>query len=253
MRSPYKLVLPIENVEQFTENLARSPFNRQRNWLHYKVKSGDTMFSIAKKFSTTPDDIRKMNHLKRVSLYPGTNLLIPHSGEWQNEDEDDTADSNLLASAESDIKKAAVKINHKIKNVNNIISFVSKKETHYTLQSGDTIYMVRAKDTLEKIANHFHVSGQAIRMANKLSKQSLTNGEKIIIPTHSKALVQSSKHSSQKLQSGDTLYIVRRGDTIEKIAHKFKMSASALRLANLIDNHSLNEGQRLVVPTHVRG
>src|SRR3990167_6402933 len=49
-KGPSKLVLPIENIEQFTENLARSPLSRPINWMHYKVKSGDTIASVAKKF-----------------------------------------------------------------------------------------------------------------------------------------------------------------------------------------------------------
>src|SRR3990167_10606143 len=52
-RRPAKFIFPIENVEQFSENLARSPFNRQINWTYYKVKSGDTLLSVAKKFGVT--------------------------------------------------------------------------------------------------------------------------------------------------------------------------------------------------------
>ncbi len=76
---PYKLVLPIENVEQFTENLARSPLNTQINWIHYRVKSGDTLASISRKFSVASADIRKMNHLAKNTIRPGANLLIPNN------------------------------------------------------------------------------------------------------------------------------------------------------------------------------
>ena len=44
-----------------------------------------------------------------------------------------------------------------------------------------------------------------------------------------------------------------RIDTIEKIASKFRTTASAIRLTNLIDNDSLSEGEQLIIPTHLRG
>ncbi|VVC75875.1 Membrane-bound lytic murein transglycosylase D [Aquicella siphonis] len=260
---PYKLVLPIENIEQFTENLARSPLNRKVNWIHYKVKSGDTLMSISRKFKTTTSDIRKMNHLSKSTIRPGTNLLIPHSGADSDDDaEDDAYPVQELLAEKEDHRKPAIRkttddISSKIKKSQDIVPVIvsEKNGNSYKLQPGDTIYMVRSKDTLDKIAKRFHISSQSLRQANRLTSNQIKPGKQIIIPTH--PVVTASKKSpvpsAKKIQPGDTIYMVRRGDTIEKIARKFRTTASAIRINNLVDNSSLSEGDRLVIPTHIRG
>jgi membrane-bound lytic murein transglycosylase D len=123
---------------------------------------------------------------------------------------------------------------------------------NYVLQPGDTIYMVRVKDTIDKIAKRFHVKKDALVSANANKK--IAPGKQIIIPTHAaKSVATNPVKPKSTLQAGDTIYMVRRGDTIDSIASRFKTTASVIRLTNLIDDSSLTEGQRIVVPTHLRG
>jgi membrane-bound lytic murein transglycosylase D len=240
----HKLVLPIENVEQFTENLARSPLNTkpQLNWIHYKIKSGDTLASVARKFDTTPATLRKLNRLSKNNLRRGMEILIPHNGEPVESKNDSIVIAAIENTTEEATEPAPIQ--------------ASKK---YVLQPGDTIYMVRSKDTLKSIAKRFHISTSSLQAANNLGSSKPKPGRQLIIPTHSTMTtshtsgVASSESSSKKLRPGDTIYMVRKGDTIEKIAKKFRTSASAIRVMNLVDNHSLIEGDRLIIPTHLRG
>jgi len=83
----------------------------------------------------------------------------------------------------------------------------------------------------------------------------LKPGKQLLIPTHLKMVANKSNPEPKlkKVQPGDTIYMVRRGDTIEKIARKFRTTASAIRITNLIDNGSLSEGDNIVIPTHLQG
>lgn len=227
-RGPYKLVLPIENVEHFAENLALTPFNTQPqiDWLHYRARSGDTLVSVAKKFGTSPTAIRKLNHLSSKSnLSHGVNLLIP-----QRRNTEPSQETNITTAQSAPEPK------------------ISKK---YVIQPGDTIYMVRLKDTLDSIAKRFHVHRKTIQAANAFkNERRVKPGERLVIPTHKTAQAEKNSNSEMKtLSPGDTLYMVRRGDTIAKIARKFHTSPAAIRLANLIDDSGLQEGIKLVVPT----
>ena len=74
-------------------------------------------------------------------------------------------------------------------------------------------------------------------------------GSQLVIPTHIKR--RNNHAPEEKLLPGDTIYMVRRGDTIEKIANRFHTTPAAIRLTNLVDNHSLIEGEKLVIPTHI--
>lgn len=241
-KGPYKLVLPIENVEQFSENLARSPLNHDINWIHYKVKSGDTLASIAKHHGVTIDEIRKMNHLSNSNLRPDINLLIPN----QKSKKSTTGQIIELASKQSKKVKGFLSQSHK-KIITRIQS--NKNQKKYVLQPGDTIYMVRSKDTLSGIAKKFHINTQQLLTINDLNGKTLMPGTQLIVPTH--AVSNSSEF--KKLEPGDTIYMVRKGDTLEKIAHKFRTTPAAIRVSNLMDRNALQEGERLIIPTHMSG
>lgn len=254
-QGPYKLVLPIENIEQFTENLARSPLNRSVNWMHYKVKSGDTLLSLARKFSTTTNDIRKMNHLTKTALLPGTNLLIPHEGAIISDETNvDSFPIKEFLAKNTEVSKPHQLANKTKMAAKQIIKIIDSHAPTFSLKPGDTIYMVRAHDTLQSISQHFHISTHVLKTANKLAKENLKPGKQLLIPTHLSQLAQkkSTVLPPKKIKPGDTIYMVRRGDTIEKIARKFRTTASVIRVTNLVDNNSLSEGDRLVVPTHMR-
>jgi len=255
----YKLVLPIETVEQFTENLARSPLNEPIDWQHYRVKSGDSLASISKKFTTNIADIRKMNHLNKPVVRPGTNLLIPSGHKarpsYPEDEEEGPPIEDLIASNESRPKDIA-KIARKIRESEDIVPVItaSKSSKKYTLQPGDTIYMVRRGDTVEKVAKHFRISKQALTAANQLRFGKLIPNKQIVIPTHQTISIKPTRaYSTNKLRPGDTIYMVRRDDTLEKIAKKFQTTASAIRLTNLIDNQTLSVGDNIVIPSHFHG
>lgn len=212
---PYKLVLPIENVERFTENLVRSPLYHRIYWEHYKIKSGDTLVAIAKKFNTTPDSIRKMNSLSSNELKLGAKLVVPHTVT--------TLSKTLLHTAPT-----------------------PPLSPHYKLQPGDTLYMVRDGDSLQKIADRFQMDIKTLLTTNQLhSTHKLIPGGKLIIPTH---LAKTHSPKNISIAPGDTVYIVRRGDTVEKIAHKFHTTPPHIRLTNLLASNTIQEGDRLVIP-----
>ncbi len=144
---PYKLVLPIENVEQFMLHLANTSLSHHIDWTQYKIKSGDTLESVAKHFKTTSYALREINHLGKHSLKKGMKLVIPHS----------------IAS----------------------ISNEEPKHTYEEMKSGDTLYMVRDNDTVEKIAEHFNLPPKMIYISNRLhSYSTLHSGDQLLIPTH---------------------------------------------------------------------
>lgn len=240
-KGPYKLVLPIENVAEFTENLSRTPLNRRQvEWVHYKVKTGDTLASIAKKFKTTTLAIKKLNHFssKQSNIKHGLNILIPQQA---------TLAQNTIKEKTLEWEASEYKTEYKepleIKQTSAEASVPTNGK--YTLQPGDTIYMVRSTDSLESISNHFHVASNAILAANEITRSKVLTGKQLIIPTHAA--------KEDVVRAGDTIYMVRSGDTIDKIAKKFRTTPAAIRLANLIDDGSLVEGEKILVPTHLQG
>lgn len=261
-RGPYKLILPIENVQQFTENLSRTPLRQQINWIHYKVKTGDTLPLIAKRFNTTTVAIRKLNHLTKLKLRHGASLLIPNRSNDEPEytNTESSSNNNEVTITEAETPKHnnnVILVTNKNGRIQHIRTMPKQESIspNYSLQPGDTVYMVRNKDTIDKIAHRFHINAQTLMTANNLHQRRVKPGRQLIIPTHDHSASETASVAPQKnqLSPGDTIYMVRRGDTIERIASKFHTTPAAIRVANLMERSSLTEGERIIIPTHLRG
>jgi membrane-bound lytic murein transglycosylase D len=235
---PYKLVLPMENVEQFTENLMQSPQYRRARWQHYKVHSGESLQAVANKFNTSPAALRQVNALSSNTVKPGLNLMVPYARPaisksiLKSEQRYMTAKKTDVVSSKTTAKQLAKSI---LKNLHG----------RYVIQSGDTLYMVREGDNLQKIADHFRTDVKTLLAVNRLSMDStLDVGTKLVIPTH------LSKDAKYQIAPGDTIYVVRKGDTLEKIAQRFNVAPHEIRLVNVLASNEVREGDHLVIPTH---
>ncbi len=78
-----KLCLSVSQCENKTlkfvnavEKVEKERFNLPSLVIYY-VKGGDSLWSIAKAFHTTVDDIKAVNDLKEDTIYPGEQLFIP--------------------------------------------------------------------------------------------------------------------------------------------------------------------------------
>ncbi len=246
---PFKLVLPIENVQQFTENLAQSARYHRFNWVRYKVKSGDTLLSVARHFNITTASLYQHNPSLSSHLKTGMNLLIPRSVPAISRSLLESKQEQLVATATPPLSiKSRKKIFAKNASLDiNVSRAFENYHGNYAMQPGDTLYMVRRGDDLKKIAHHFHIHPNLLVSVNHLvAPRSLKPGKYLMIPTHLNH--NSSQH--YQLTPGDTIYVVRYGDTLEKIAAKFHTSPREIRLANLLSNPRLLENDRLVIPTH---
>ena len=138
-----------------------------------------------------------------------------------------------------------------------------------TAAAGGT-YVVKAGDTVGKIANAHGVSLSAMLKANGLdlnSAKRIRPGRKLVIPTGGKPVtsVKTSEKSVTKGRKGvapvkpgsaapvaaDGTYTVKAGDTIPGIAKKLGIRSRDLQNANNLSDEAtrrLQIGQKLVVP-----
>jgi LysM repeat protein len=103
-------------------------------------------------------------------------------------------------------------------------------------------YTVQPGDTLAKISQKFGVSSAAIMSANGLTNPNLiVVGQKLVIPGGG-APAPAPKPTT-------TTYTVQPGDTLSKIAQKFRVAPAAIMSANGLTNANLiRVGQKLVIP-----
>jgi len=190
---------------------------------------------LAKKFHTSIDTLRAANQLSSTLLRPHMALMIPNLINV-------TSESALALLKKS---KPIAKVPAQTLALQNMI----KTKGKYILQPGDTIYMIRQADTMESIAKRFKVNAEMVALVNQLNVHKLTPGQKIIIPTH--PIMTANRDTLKKSLPENTIYMVKRGDTVENVAKKFKVSATQLRVANLMPNSILQEGDRLTIPARI--
>ncbi|OGQ48335.1 MAG: hypothetical protein A2W63_03995 [Deltaproteobacteria bacterium RIFCSPLOWO2_02_44_9] len=74
----YKIKLPAEKTEVFRANFAEIPPQERLNFLVHKVKKGETLSTIAKRYGSPVEAILHLNRLKSVRyVKAGTDIVVP--------------------------------------------------------------------------------------------------------------------------------------------------------------------------------
>ena len=156
----------------------------------YVVKSGDTLYSIALRYDTTPNAIINKNNLTSSVLTIGQQLIIPADPESTGEDEMTTNNTYVVQNGDSlySISRMYGISVDDIKNANNLTSNILTIGQVLTIPTDEVssntsnLYVVQKGDSLWSIANRFGVSINQIRMINNLNSDILNIGQTLIIP-----------------------------------------------------------------------
>ena len=135
----------------------------------------------------------------------------------------------------------------------------------FAAQRPDREHRVQRGDTLSQIAAEYRVSLAALMRVNGMTNRSMIRvGQMIRLPTDDvtappdATLVRAEVPSRDApavtatlaSTSAEGVYVVRRGDSIERIASRLGVDAQALIAANDIRNRNVIQvGQQLIIPT----
>jgi peptidoglycan DL-endopeptidase LytE len=112
-----------------------SVFSTNALAIQYKVKNGDTLYSISKKFGISVNDIKNANHLQKARIKPNQVLSIS---------------STKISSKNSARSKS--------------------KPTYYTVRKGDTLSKIAQKthQPVKQIMALNHINNKSLRVGQKL-------------------------------------------------------------------------------------
>jgi len=178
-------------------------------YVTHRVKRGETLSVIARKYRTSVSAIMAQNNLRsRSYIKTGWKLKIP------------TRVRYAYAGQSTTPHPSSKKINKPPKKPT-----ISK-------------YRVRKGDSLWKIANRFNTTTKAIQSLNGLHNSRLSIGQVLVI----------SKPSAEYSVIGVEMYTVRKGDSPYIIAQKHQMDlAEFLRMNRLTPRSTIFPGQTLSV------
>ena len=152
----------------------------------YIVKSGDSLYSISKKFNTTVDEIKKLNNLSSNLLSINQKLIIPNNKNDINNNNNITTENIYTVKSGDSLYRIAINFNtsvNELKKINNLSSnnlSIGQKLIIPSNSSG-IIYTVIKGDSLYAISKKFNTTVDELKKLNNLSNNNLSIGQKLII------------------------------------------------------------------------
>jgi membrane-bound lytic murein transglycosylase D len=221
---------------------------------YHKVRKGETLASVAKKYHCSASEIKRWNHLRYTKLKVGQRLVVrPENAppalmasEISKPDasKQTTSGNNSLASADS--KETQPSTQETAEKDTNAISKTKVVNKYHKVKSGES---------LGKIADKYNTSLANLRKWNKIKGSTIHSGDKLIVGKSEITEQLAEKNSDTKAKSKQInnsldfiYYTVRQGDTLWKIAQKHKGSVEEIKKLNNISNEkSLKPGQKIKV------
>jgi membrane-bound lytic murein transglycosylase D len=193
------------------------------SWAKHRVKKGETVASVARKYGVSVATIQQANDLsKGKRLYAGQILTVPlRYGKQTKQD------------AASVISNAPP-----VSKVNETIP----ERSQAAARQNPNRYMVKNGDTLWEIAAAYGVSISDLKRLNDISTNTVYAGRWLRIP---------ERNSDSKVQTAQItydIYTVRRGDNLSKIANHYGIRPEDLKEINKLRSNDLYVGMSLKIP-----
>ena len=224
---PHKLLILRDKEATFTKNIAQLPAEKRLTWVRYTIKQGDFLLDIARSFGVTVDVIRDVNNIKGNFIRTGDTLLIPKASK--------AGDYYSMSAA------------NRLKVKQNSLSSSGKLRIDYTVKPGDTFWDLSMK---------FGTSVSSIARWNNMAPADvLKPGQVLAIWVKPTARAQTASATSQSNGVVRKVgYVVRKGDSLSRIAAKFNLRVSEIRKWNTLGKY-LQPGDRLTLyvdVTHIQ-
>lgn len=274
---PFYLLLPEDAAPVFEENVANLTANERMGVNQYVVRRGDSVYSVARRFKTSPAFLRMLNTLPHGRMVVGEDIEVP-------------ATAYQLP---ANVRLAAARVDHAVwrgrfhfhvvrvrrgeslwtiarQNGMSVrrLAQINGISVRHTLQPGEQLRLyadaragrftgprfkvrvvrVRPGDTLWSIARRNHVSVHALASLNGLhSGQVLHPGQRLRIWARG---VRAVRHMLARVGQGArrVIYTVRSGDTLWQIAQHFQVKVAQILAWNEMNLRTpITAGQKIMI------
>ena len=113
--------------------------------------------------------------------------------------------------------------------------------------SDRSVHIVKKGETLSGIAKKYHVGVKQLRSWNNLKSDNLRIGQKLIVYSSGAPMAQAGNAKPVERSTTQTTHVVKSGETLGKIAQKYKCSVTDLKKWNNLKTNTIKVGQKLKV------
>lgn len=214
---PHRLLIPASLPADFAQQISALPTPERVAVESYAVKKGDTLFKVAKRFGTTPAELKRLNKLKSNQLKNGSTLVVSQT-----------------RSGSAEYARVQAELFGKSLNAASSKKVVSR-------------YKVRRGDTLSSVARKHGLSAKQLAKLNGLRvKSHLKQGQVLTVNGKAGSTSRTASRGKAKGKGKRISYEVRKGDTLFSISKRYNVSVKQIRNWNSA-SRNIRPGQDLVI------
>jgi membrane-bound lytic murein transglycosylase D len=221
----FVLNLPKDSKVMFWENYSKVPDDKKRSYVRHKIKKGETLSTIANKYSTSTSVIKSHNRLKGTVIHSGDYLIIP------------VPQNKNFYQKYSYTKPSK-------KRQSSSPAYVSNVPGHKKI-----IYRVKSGNTLGEISEIYSTRAANIRKWNGLYYgQHIYPDQKLNIwipDNRPEPLVKSTQVTT--FSGSYEEYVVKKDDTLWEIAQIFKVKVEEIKYWNNKTSNTIKPGEHLKI------
>lgn len=181
----------------------------------YTVKAGESVWSVANKNGITMNQLIEWNNIKNNFIYPGQQLIVK-GGNSTN-----TNTGSTTSAAKPNTPNTSA--------------------TTSTSSSGNTMYTVKAGESVWSVANKHHITMDQLIEWNNIKNNFIYPGQQVIVKKG------SSQTTNQQSPASSKTYTVKSGESVWGVADSHGITMAQLIEWNNIKNNFIYPGQTLIV------
>ena len=210
----YEVKLPKGTVPAFKEKYANLPESERVKVAYHKVRRGESVASIAKRYGVSKSSLIAANDISRKhKLRTGSTLIIPKGGSSAYAYDDTSSDDG-----EKTVR--------------------TKKLVQYRVKKGDTV---------SRIASRYNVTPGQIKSWNSITKKNPLRAGRVL-KIYKPVYVASAPGKGRADDNEGAQHSIQSGDTLWSIAQRYGMSVNELVSMNGIDaSTKIKPGQKIVI------
>jgi len=264
----YSLRIPAGTSTQFKSKYAAIPADQKKDWIVHVVRKGETVGSIAKKYGVSTDLIQDANRLaagQKLGVGKAVVIPVPRGSERYA--------ALVSASARIDVETRrrsgrTSRYAPDRSKMERAVAQASKRTRPESQDESELLYRVKKGDTIGHIAEWYSCRaadirnwndipyGRAIRTGTTLSiwvpKRDLAQYQGVDKLTfEEKQKLQARPHQAgvraDEASEGSSRYLVKKGDTLEKIAREHEVSIAQVKSWNRLRKSAIVAGQELII------
>jgi membrane-bound lytic murein transglycosylase D len=202
----------------------------------HMVKQGETLFSIAKKYGLTVNELRKMNVISPTESIKVNQLL--------------TVGKSTIATKEEVLTKTQPEkkpiVNEPIGEEELVTVKPPFKET--TAAAKFQMHTVAAGETLFSISKKYSITVGQIQKWNNLNNSSISLGQKLVVSSLISSSSTLPKPATETPSSAVTKYhTVAQGETLYSISRKYDANVGDIKKWNNMADNNIMVGSKIII------